>query len=215
MASTQSKKKLLAKSRLYVVIDKQVAGKLPVSNIADRIKHSGVDIIQLRDKSSKKEEVLRDSFLLHKSLADTKIIFIINDYLDIAKAVDSDGVHLGQEDVPIPIARNILGKDKIIGISCHNLKEALRAQSEGADYLGIGPAFTTSTKPQAKKTISASLINKLKQKINIPFFVIGGINQDNINKVVSAGVKRAAICNAILKAKNISREAKFFSGALK
>lgn len=213
MTSTKSRKTLLKESRLYAIIDKKVSAQHSIFNIVGKIKGSGVDIIQFRDKESKKEDILRDAFLIHKLLLNTKKLFIINDYLDVAKIVDSDGLHLGQADTPIEIARRILGKDKIIGISCHNLKQALQAQSKGADYIGIGPIFSTATKPEYEPT-GLNLIKALKDKIKIPFFVIGDINLNNINRILSAGAERIAVCRAILKAKDISLAIKDFSRIL-
>jgi thiamine-phosphate pyrophosphorylase len=209
----KAKKNLLKKSRLYIILDKNISHRDIPDTIA-RIKGSGVDIIQLRDKESKKEAILKDAFLLRRTLLNAKTLFIINDYLDVAKIVDSDGLHLGQQDSSLKIARKILGQDKIIGVSCHNLKQALQAQKEGADYLGVGPIFPTSTKPQTTKPIGLSLIKELKKKIKIPFFVIGGINQDNINKVLSSGIGRVAMCSAIFRTKDISSRIRYFSKIL-
>lgn len=196
----KSRKKLLQSSRLYVILDKYTYGKKSVKDLAARIR--GADIVQLRDKISRREAILENARLLQKALLNTKTLFIVNDYLDVAKIVDCDGIHLGQFDTPIQIARKVLGKDKIIGLSCHNLKQALEAQKSGADYIGFGPIFPTPTKPQYK-AIGPDSIKKLKKKIKIPLFVIGNINQDNISEVKAAGAARVAVCRAVLKAKNI------------
>ena len=198
------KKRLLKKSHLYVLIDKEVLRtRGSVFNTVNKIKDLGIDIIQLRDKTSDKTTILKNAYALRELLSNTKTIFIVNDYLDIAKIVDSDGIHLGQGDVPIEIARVLLGEDKIIGISCHNLKQAIIAQNKGADYISIGPVFSTATKPDYKP-VGLGLIRKASKKIKIPFFAIGGINQKNINQVLSAQAKRVAICRAIWQAKDIS-----------
>jgi thiamine-phosphate pyrophosphorylase len=209
-----SRKTLLKESRLYLIVDKKISGENSIFDIVAKIKISDVDIIQYRDKESKKDDILRNAFLIRRLLLKTKNLFIINDYLDIAKLVDSDGVHLGQCDTPIEIARCILGKDKIIGISCHNLKQALEAQTRGADYIGIGPIFATPTKPKYKP-IGLDLIKVLKKKIKIPFFVIGDMNLNNISRVLSVGAERVAVCRAILQAKNISSAIRDFSLALR
>lgn len=197
-----SKRRLLKESRLYVIIDKQIAANRPILNIARQIKHSGAGIIQLRDKISKKENILREGFILRKLLLNSKTLFLINDYLDIAKIVECDGVHLGQDDLSIELARKILGKEKIIGVSCHSLKQAVQAQKSGADYISIGPVFPTPLKPEYKP-VGLQLIKRIKAKIKIPFFAIGHINEPNIDRVVSSGAKRVAICRAALEAKNI------------
>ncbi len=203
------KKKLLKESRLYIIIDKKVSEKKRILKIARRIKGSGADIIQFRDKGPDRGITAQDALLLHKLLSNTNTIFIINDYLDIAKILGSDGIHLGQRDASIARARSILGKDKIVGVSCHNLRQAFAAQKAGADYISIGPVFPTSIKPKYKP-IGLNLIKKLKAKIKIPFFVIGGINASNINRVLSCGAKRIAVCRAVLKAKNIPSRVKYF-----
>ena len=198
------KKKLLKNSRLYVVIDKKVCGKRSILNIVTEIKDKGCDILQFRDKESKKGFILREAGALRKRLLNSKTLFIVNDYLDIAKIVESDGIHLGQADSSIEIARKILGKNKIIGVSCHNLKQAIRAQDRGADYISIGPVFATPTKPEYK-AIGLDLTKGIRKKIKIPFFVIGGINENNLSELLSYGIKRVAVCRALCRAKDIPR----------
>ena len=206
------KKKLLKKSHLYVIVDKVACGNRSLSCVVNACK--GADIIQLRDKYSGKQDLLKQAFLLKKVLSGTKQLFIINEYLDIAKIVDSDGIHLGQRDTSIEIARQILGNHKIIGLSCHSIKQAQDAQDRGADYIGIGPIFTTATKP-GYKPIGREVINKLKETISIPFFAIGGINLSNIDKIKSSVAGRVAVCQAVLQAKNIRSSITYFNFKLK
>ena len=209
----KSRKLLLRESRLYLIVDKKACRKNSIFDITSRVKGLDVDIIQFRDKESKKGEIIRNAFLIHKLLLDTKKLFIVNDYLDVAKLINSDGLHIGQYDTPIEIARRILGEDKIIGVSCHNLKQAIQAQKRGADYISIGPVFATATKPEYEP-IGLNLIKALNTKIKIPFFVIGDVNLDNMNRVLSTGAKRVAVCRAILQAKNISSAIRDFSRIL-
>jgi len=209
-----SKKKRLENCRLYVIIDKKVAEKRSLSDIARKLKKGPADIIQLRDKETNKSHVLKDTGKLSKALAKSRSLFIVNDYVDIAKVIDCDGVHLGQEDLPIKLARMILGKHKIIGISCFNLRQAIEAEKQGADYIGIGPAFLTTTKPEARKKINLKIIKEINKKINIPCFVIGGINQNNIEKLISCGARRAAISSAVITAKDIAGAVKYFKRVL-
>lgn len=204
------RKLLLKKSRLYLIIDKKASRRRSIFDVVSKVMGLGVDIIQFRDRESKKDDVLRNAFLIRNLLFNSQKLFIINDFLDVAKIVDSDGLHLGQDDTPIEIARSVLGKDKIIGVSCHNLKQALNAQQRGADYIGIGPVFATPTKPEYEP-IGLDLIKALKDRIKIPFFAIGDINLNNIGRILSAGAKRVAICRAILQAKDISSAIKDFS----
>lgn len=209
----KSKNKLLRKSRLYAILDREILGSRSLLHAADIIKGKYCNIIQFRDKVSDKESVLEKAFALRRLLLKSAALLIINDYLDIAKIIDSDGIHLGQDDVPIEIARKILGEDKVIGISCHSLRQALLAQDCGADYVSLGPAFATFTKPEYKP-VGLGLIRKFEKKIKIPFFVIGGINLTNINRVVSKGAVRVAVCSAICQAKNIAQTIRNFKNQL-
>jgi thiamine-phosphate pyrophosphorylase len=213
-ASMKSKKDRLKESRLYAIVEPRICIHKPIIETAGKLKGADIDLIQLRDKEGQKDKILRDALSLKKILAKSKVIFIINDYLDIAKIINSDGLHLGQADTSIETARKILGRDKIIGISCHNLKQAIDAEKRGADYISIGPIFSTATKPQYKP-IGLYCIKQIKKKIKIPFFVIGGINQKNIQRVISSGVKRIAMCRALCQAKDIFKSAKFFQKILK
>jgi thiamine-phosphate pyrophosphorylase len=195
------RKKLLKSSRLYAIIDKGSYRKKSFLKLIKAISNSSVDIIQLRDKFSQKAEILSKAILLKKLLTNSKKLFIINDYLDVAKIAACDGVHLGQDDISAETARKILGKDRIIGVSCNSLKQAQVAQRKGADYIAVGPIFPTPTKPKAKP-IGLDIIKQLRKKIKIPFFVIGGINLSNINLALSCGAKRIAVIRAVLRSKN-------------
>lgn len=209
----KSRKNLLKESRLYLILDKKASGNKSLVGIAKKCSASGADIIQLRDKTSDRELVLKEAFLLRKTLRNSDTLLIVNDYLDAAKIAQADGVHLGQEDTSVTTARRILGKDKIIGVSCHNLSQALKAQKNGADYIGIGPIFSTPTKPEYK-AIGLKITQKLKDKMRIPFFAIGDINSNNISQVISRGAKRVALCRAIVKTKHPELSTKFFSDIL-
>lgn len=193
------RKNLLKQSRLYLILDKSTLRKRSLENIYSIVSDRKIDIVQLRDKYSAKKDILNLATKLSNRLA--TVLFIINDYVDLVLACKADGVHLGQSDLSLKQARKILGKDKIIGISCHNLSQALKAQKDGADYIGIGPIFKTATKP-GYKAIGLKVLKELKEKIKIPYFAIGGINQSNIHKVISCAGRRIAVCREILEAKN-------------
>ncbi len=188
----KSRKLLLRKSLLCLILDKPGFAKLS---------SCGVGIIQLRDKISHKAQVLKSALKLARILNKSKTLFIVNDYIDVAILSGADGVHLGQEDLPLKQARLLLGKDKIIGISCHNLRQALKAQREGADYIGIGPIYPTTTKPEYRP-IGLKVLRQLKGKIKIPYFAIGNVNEGNVGEIVAAGARRIAVSQAILKADN-------------
>lgn len=208
-----SKKNLLRKSNLCVILDRQACPKRSLIKLASAIKNKGAGLIQYRDKESPLGEVYKNALALRKALKNSPALFIVNDYVDIAKASDSDGVHLGQEDLPIKSARLILGRDKIIGKSCHNLAQAQEAQKEGADYIGIGPVFATPTKP-GRKGIGLRIMRRLKAQIKIPFFAIGGIDETNAIKLKSYGAGRIAVVRAVCKSKSPAAATERFANLL-
>lgn len=156
-------------------------------------------MFQLRDKLHSKQKVLDSALEMAGILDRDKTLFIVNDYPDIAALCGADGVHLGQGDLGLKQARMLLGEDKIIGVSCHSLTQARQAQEAGADYIGIGPVYPTATKPGCR-AIGINALRRLKGKINIPYFAIGGIDEDNIEQVIQAGASRAAVCRSVLGA---------------
>jgi len=201
---TRLRKKLLLHSRLYLVLDKDTCHQ---GNIIDTFRQLGkgaIDLVQLRANTTCDRDLMRDAKVIKQLANQRGIVFIVNNRLDIAQLVGADGLHLGQSDLPLESARRTLGKDKIIGISCHNLSQALNAQSQGADYISIGPLFCTKTKP-GLKPINPKLIKVINQRIRIPYFAIGGLGYSNINKAASYGVKRIALCRAICRARNITK----------
>ncbi len=127
-----------------------------------------------------------------------KTIFIVNDQIDIALAVDADGVHLGQEDMPVEEARKIMGKKKILGVSTHSLKQAIKAQEGGADYIGFGPMFKTSTK-DAGFPKGLKVLREIRRHVKIPIVAIGGIAPENVSSVLEEGADAAAVMSAVLK----------------
>ncbi|PIQ85676.1 MAG: thiamine phosphate synthase [Candidatus Omnitrophica bacterium CG11_big_fil_rev_8_21_14_0_20_43_6] len=189
------RKRLLKKSRLYLILDRP---RFSLSNIRNLFCGKEIGLIQLRDKISTKSQVLKNAVKLAGQIGLTKTLFIVNDYPDVAQKASADGVHLGQDDLSVKQAREILGPDKIIGVSCHSLAQALQAQKEGADYLGIGPIYPTATKPGCP-AIGLKTAARLKAKVKIPYFAIGNIHEGNIQTVTAAGIKRVAVCRAILE----------------
>jgi thiamine-phosphate pyrophosphorylase len=132
---------------------------------------------------------------------------LINDRVDVALAVDADGVHLGQDDMQFKVAKRLLG-DKIIGLTVHNVEEAIDAEKTGADYVGLSPIFTTSTKKDAGKACGISMIEKVKSEVNLPIVAIGGINKDNIKEVIKAGADSAVAISAVVCADDVYKEVK-------
>jgi thiamine-phosphate pyrophosphorylase len=180
---------------LYLITDTPLTG-LTHSQIVKKAISAGITTVQLRDKSMTKRELYSEAVLVRNLTLKHKVKFIMNDHIDIAMAVRADGVHLGQDDMPIEEARRIIGKSMIIGISTHSLRQAIQAQDRGADYIGFGPMFKTSTKEAGRPKGLRSLKN-VCSKAGIPVVAIGGISWENISNVMEAGADACAIVSAI------------------
>ncbi len=203
------RKNLASKLGLYIITDKKIAGK-PNEKIVKEALKGGSDVIQLRDKNLSYKKLLGEAKKIRAIIPKNKAVFIVNDNVDIALFSDADGVHLGKDDLPVKEARKILGEDKIIGMSCDNVKEAIKAEKEGADYISLGPIFPTTTKKDIPSPLGVKVIRKTKKKISIPIVAIGGINEKNIREVLKAGADSIAIISAVLKYGNMSARVKSF-----
>jgi thiamine-phosphate diphosphorylase len=189
------------------------ACKLSYEEMTLKVLKSGARWVQYRDKRRSRRKIYEESIRLRKIAKEFNAVFIVNDYADIALAVNADGVHLGQDDLPIGEARKIMGKDKIIGISTHNLKQAIAAEKQGADYIGFGPVFHTVTKdagiPKGTETLQ-----KIKMQVQVPVVAIGGINIENIRPILDTGVDAVAVASAILSG-DIENNVKIFMEIIK
>lgn len=199
-------KNLFPKERkIYLISDRNVSA-LSHARIASIAVSSGIRTIQLREKHLSKRAIFQEAVDIRKITAVHGATFIVNDYIDIALAAGADGVHLGQEDMPVNDARKIMGRGKIIGISTHTLRQAVLAEESGADYIGFGPMFHTGTK-NAGSPKGLGALRKIKKNITIPIVAIGGITSQNINEVLKAGADACAMASGILSGdmkKNIS-----------
>lgn len=166
---------------------------------------AGVDYIQLREKEISSAEYLKRARILRKMTQKYGTKFIVNDRLDIAILSDADGVHLGQEDVPAADARSVFGKNKIIGVTAKTVEQAVKAQQAGADYLGSGAWFTTSTKKDAVP-IAEQMYQEILKAVTIPNVAVGGITAENCKKPLSCGADGLAISAGILKAEDVAAE---------
>lgn len=195
----------LTKAPLCVIYDSVLVGKRADEELIPALIAGGATMIQLRDKISSTKEFLERAKKIKEIInSDSKnVSFIINDRADIALAVDADGVHLGQLDLPIKVARKIVGIEKIIGVSVSTVDEAILAEKEGADYLGVGPIFSTTTKLNVSQALGVGIITEVKDRIHIPFYAIGGINYENLKEVINAGATRVAIGRGILETKDV------------
>ena len=185
------------------MIDRGSCGLKSLPGVVRASLKAGVKIVQLRDKTKDITEFYKNALLI-KGFTANKALFIINDRADIARLSRSDGLHLGQRDLPLKAARQILGSNKIIGKSCHSLKQAIKAQEEGADYISIGPIFKTPTKPEYNP-VGLKLLKEARARLKIPVVAIGGINKDNIGLVKKSGAKIIAVVRAICQAKDIMK----------
>lgn len=189
---------------LYVITDTVISHGLSHLEIAERALAGGADVIQLRDKAAGSRELYEVGRQLRELTRAHKVPFIVNDRLDIALAVDADGLHVGQDDLPAPITRRLLGPDKILGVSARNLSEALQACQEGADYLGVGPIFEArQTKADAGEPAGIQLIEAVRHNCPVPIVAIGGIHPGNAAQVIQAGADSLAVISAIVAAKDI------------
>ncbi len=195
--------------KLYLITDKAISG-LSHREIARLAISAGVRIIQIREKDLSRKELYKEAVSVRSLTLRYGVTLIINDYVDIALAVNADGVHLGQKDMPVKEARKILGKHKIIGMSTHSLKQALDAQRAGADYIGFGPIFQTSTKIAGCPKGVKSLI-KIKRQLKIPLAAIGGITLENACDVLGAGAEALAVASGILSGDIKANIKKFLS----
>lgn len=181
---------------LYLLTDTLIAGMSHIQIVRSAI-DAGIKTIQLREKNLPKREIYNLAISIREITSRHNIVFIVNDYVDIAMAVNADGVHLGQEDMSVEAARRIIGKDMLIGISTHTLSQAIKAQGAGADYVGFGPMFHTMTK-DAGKPRGITALRRIRNHVHIPIVAIGGITWDNVNKVLGAGADAAALASGIL-----------------
>jgi thiamine-phosphate pyrophosphorylase len=183
---------------LYVIIDDQALAGREVEVTRQAIK-GGAKVIQLRDKQRSKRELLSLAQELAQLCAQSGALFIVNDHLDIALAINADGLHLGQNDLPLPIARRLLPPDMILGWSTHSLGEARLAAEQGADYIAVGTIYPSPTKPGAR-AVGPELVKQVKQVVSLPLVAIGGINENNVAQVIEAGAQAAAVISAVASA---------------
>jgi thiamine-phosphate pyrophosphorylase len=193
---------------ICLIADTEAARGRKIPSIIEQAVRGGVNLVQLRAKNLETLEFLALALKVSKLLEEKKISFIINDRVDIAQACGASGVHLGQKDLPLPMARKILGKKKRIGITVNTLREAQEAEAGGADYLGVGPVFSTLTKKKPRPVLGLPGLKVIREKIKIPILAIGGINASNARQVMESGVEGIAVVSAIMAAKDIRRATK-------
>lgn len=199
------KRKLSADCRLYLILDAEVNDPADLPRIAREAAAAGAAPFQLRYKHGSVRDILRVAQEIARQLP-PESPFIVNDRLDICQAAGAQGVHLGQDDLPVRAARDILGADKIIGASCQSYDQALQAVAEGADYIGFGSVFKTQTKPE-RSPMDLELLQRVVREVSVPVYAIGGIGPDNLSTLREIGVTHAAICRSVSCARDVRRAA--------
>ena len=191
-------------SPLYAIFDPSQSRGRPLRAILRDLLAGGIAIIQLRAKETAAKEFLVLAREIRGLTRPAGCLFIVNDRLDIALAAGADGVHLGQEDLPLAIARKLMGREKIIGISTHDLAQAKEAEQGGADYIGFGPIFGTFTKDTGYSPRGAAMLKEIRQAVKIPIVAIGGINDTNVAQVWESGADAAAIISDLMGADDVA-----------
>src|SRR6266487_1316660 len=193
--------------QLYGILDLGYVEDSNAVHVAEAMIKGGVDLIQLRGKKQSIDELVDLAEELHELTSQSSTPLIVNDHAEIARRVPVEGVHVGQDDDSIEVARLKAGRAVVVGKSTHSLEQARAAQREGADYIGFGPIFATPTKPNYAP-IGFSDIKHVHEEVSLPIFCIGGIKIDNLEQVISAGARRIAIVSGLLKAPDIAAYAR-------
>jgi thiamine-phosphate pyrophosphorylase len=204
------------KNTLASFFDHTIYGIISVEHGAGRLAEElctamlagGIKIIQYREKYRSQKIRYKECVCLRRLTRAAGAIFIVNDDIAVAQAVDADGIHIGQDDMPIEEARKIVGEEKIIGLSTHSPAQGLDAVARGADYIGVGPVFTTQTKANVCAAVGLEYVRFVKENITIPWVAIGGIKEHNIVQVTSAGASCVCLVTEITAASDVTTTAK-------
>jgi thiamine-phosphate pyrophosphorylase len=185
---------------LYLVTDRGLSRGRPTADIVRAAVRGGVSCVQLREKTCSTREFISEALAVRGLLTSHGIPLLINDRVDVALAVEADGVHLGQGDMPLRMARSILGRSKIIGISVESPRDAIAAESGGADYLGVSPIFATPTKTDTAAPLGLEGLRAIRRAVKLPLVAIGGLNASNAAAVIAGGADGLAAVSAIVAA---------------
>lgn len=189
---------------LYVIVDTLALRGRSHVEVASQAIRGGAKVIQLRDKAHSKKELLSIAQGLRDLCAEKDVLFIVDDYLDVALAVNADGLHVGQDDLPVRVARRLLPIDKILGCSVRTVDKAATAQSEDADYIAVGAIYPSPSKVEAE-VVGPERLRQIRQAVTLPLVAIGGINKDNLKEVLVAGADAVAVISAVLGAENVEK----------
>ena len=202
---------------VYLCTDRELMSTQTLEEAVEEAIKGGATLIQLREKNCSSKEFYETAVSIKKITEKYNVPLIINDRVDIALAVDAEGVHVGQSDLPAKVVRKIIGKDKIVGVSARSQELAMKAYEDGADYLGVGAMYATSTKKDAK-VITKEELAKIRSSVPIPIVVIGGVNENNVSDFKGTGIDGVAVVSAIIGKPDIeeaARNLKQLVGAMK
>lgn len=199
---------------LYVILDRAVAGERDLGELLDAVIAGGARMVQLREKSWPSGRLLPLAQRLRACCRAAGVTFVMNDRVDLAVAIEADGVHLGQEDLPARLARPLLRPGMVLGVSTHNVEQARRAQADGADYVAVGAMFATQTKPDFE-LVGPALMRAVKPEIRVPLVGIGGITPENVADVIHAGADGVAVISAICAAPDPTAASRRFLDAIR
>lgn len=199
---------------LYLCTDRELMSTSTLEEAVEQAIKGGATVIQLREKDSSSKEFYETACSIKKITEKYKVPLIINDRADIALAVDAEGVHVGQSDLPPLAVRNIIGKDKIVGVSAHNVEQAVKAYEEGADYIGVGAMYATNTKKNAEVTGIEGL-RKIRANVSIPIVAIGGINEKKVLNFKGTGIDGIAVVSAVIAKPDIKEAASVLAELVK
>lgn len=187
---------------LYLVTDRGLAGGRSTLEIISAAVNGGVSVVQLREKDCSTRDFIEQVLTIKEFLKTRGVPLIINDRVDVAQAVNADGVHLGQTDMPLEMAKGILGESMIIGISAESLQDAIEAEKGGADYLGVSPIYATPTKTDTAPPLGLEGLREIRKTVKLPLVGIGGLNKDNSADVIRYGADGVAVVSAIVAAED-------------
>jgi thiamine-phosphate pyrophosphorylase len=198
---------LAGRLRLHVLTDREWSRGRDVLTVAKAALDGGATVLQLRDKNAGGRQLIEEGLALRALTRERGALLIVNDRIDIALAIDADGAHVGQEDVPATFARQLLGPQRILGVSAATLEEARGAVEAGADYLGIGPIYPSRGKAEAGPATGVYILTELARHYTLPLVAIGGITAENAPEIVHAGASGVAVITAVVFAEDIAEAA--------
>jgi thiamine-phosphate pyrophosphorylase len=199
-----------ALSGLYIILDPSICPSQPLMEVLNTAAAAGAVLFQYRNKTASMKDAYVEALALRQAAAKAGVLFIVNDRCDLALAIDADGIHLGQGDLSLDLARKVMGPEKLIGISTHSPTQVRDATAGKPDYLGFGPIFTPGSKQDHDPVVGLEGLRAIRSLTPLPVFAIGGIHLDRVNDVVRAGADGVAVISAILKAPDISQAVRSF-----